>query len=153
MQHRLCLSPEQVEEQVSDESDETAREALIEAKSDPHHRVRTSAVRELLRALPEGAERYHTGLYEDVGEMLSSTSPRRRLAAAWCVERLGGAGRIDPTSGAGLHIAERILGLMESDEDERVRLRAHRAALRLAALGAARPIDAPPRLRLVGGAA
>ncbi|KAA0216946.1 MAG: hypothetical protein DYG94_02460 [Leptolyngbya sp. PLA3] len=109
--------------------------AMIEAKCDPHHRVRANALRGLIE---------HTGvdragaLLDSAGtdglrEMLEDDRSMHRLAGLWLAERtMSGPGRA--RAGAGWDwMCRRVAGLARRDEDEAVRTRAVRCARRLLA--------------------
>lgn len=164
---------------------EPGRARLLEAKQDPHHRVRANALRGLLALAQEPIARYQASLLEDLDAMLANASARHRLAGAWCAERVAErivervAQRIAEPHAPADALARRVLGLAEADNDQRVRARAARVAMRLAAAGpdhqahpphanpdhpdhpapldptaqAPGPTDGPPRLRLVGAVA
>ncbi|TVQ63947.1 MAG: hypothetical protein EA378_00445 [Phycisphaerales bacterium] len=118
------------------------RERLMEWRTDGAHRVRASAVRELLRGEAAG----EMGVYEakpgellegsivqgavvgSLCSMLEDDRAAHRLAGVWAAERAvvgGGRERLGPSLS---ELAGRLHGLAERDADPRIRARAGRCA-------------------------
>jgi hypothetical protein len=93
--------------------------AFIEAKDDPHHRVRANALR--------GS--WGSGCVEDLATMLGDERPMHRLAATWVAQRLlpGGDARLGDRWS---ELTARVSELARFDEDPRVKARAAACARR-----------------------
>jgi hypothetical protein len=107
--------------------------ALIEAKRDPHHRVRANALRHWI----SGASA------DDLAGMLTDSRPMHRLAGVWVTQKLlpSGGQRLGPRWS---EFVARVSELARFDEDARVKARAGACA---------RTIQANVRSSWVRGAA
>jgi hypothetical protein len=106
--------------------------AILELKSDPHHRARAS----VLRALLGGPEPLDVGAMPELVSMLGDPRPLHRLAGLWAVERLA----LAPAPGAGSPVVQRlgdfstlVAQAARSEPEEAVRERAVRCAARMLA--------------------
>ncbi len=132
-------------------------ERLIELKSDPRHRVRATAIRELLRAAAARSQARPTNASapatrggapranepaatNELRIMLGDDRPMHRVAALWAVERVAlgpGLASLAPDWNA---IASKVAMISREDEEPSVRFRAARVARRiLACSGASEP--------------
>ncbi|MEQ8769898.1 MAG: hypothetical protein RIB60_05255 [Phycisphaerales bacterium] len=111
--------------------------ALVELKSDSHHRVRGAAVRaELDAATPGGLD--------DVLEMLNDARSEHRLAGVWVAERALTGRRSGPPAPGADAVLDRLSAIARSDASQDVRSRALRCVRRvLIETTPAREPDAP----------
>ncbi len=135
-------------------------ERLIELKTDPRHRVRATAIRELLRA---AATRSHAvpskastpgvrGIAARTNEpaatnelraMLGDERPMHRVAALWAVERVALGPGLTSLAQDWNAIASKVASLSREDEEPTVRFRAARVARRILASAGATQAPTP----------
>lgn len=100
--------------------------ALVELKSDPHHRVRANALRGLF--LGAGARLYEPAAVEGLASMLGDERSMHRLAGLWVAERVLSAGSVFRGWN---ELASRVARLAGDTSDPEVQTRATRCARRL----------------------
>lgn len=106
--------------------------SLIELKTDPHHRVRASAIGTLLHELADAQNAADAPrAIDDLASMLKDERPSHRVAALWASERVmpGPGHRVIGPRWA--EMLARIVEVAKFDDDEGVRRRALRCAARL----------------------
>lgn len=128
-------------------------ERLIELKTDPRHRVRATAIRELLRAAAAESHRAtsNTGspgarggrgvaartnepaATNELRAMLGDDRPMHRVAALWAVERIALGPGLTSLAQDWNAIASKVASLSREDEEPTVRFRAARVARRILA--------------------
>jgi hypothetical protein len=106
--------------------------SLIEMKSDPSHRVRSSAVRAILRAAsPDwGGTGYEPDAADALFRMLDDHRPMHRLAGVWAVEHAT-ASPGESISRRWDHFASVVARLAQEDPDDAVQRRALWCARRM----------------------
>lgn len=111
-------------------------EAMIEMKDEGSHRVRATALREILSASSptRGGTGYEPTAAEGLLSMLGDDRPAHRLAALWAVERVASAGEVgDSLARRWDTMASCVAELTVYEGDEAVRRRAVRCARRMLA--------------------
>lgn len=107
--------------------------AVLELKSDPHHRVRANALRGLMELGGGGFQPFSgtTDELDGVKEMLTDDREMHRLAGLWLTERTMGTASPARFGKDWEWVCRRVAGLASRDEDAAVRVRAVRCGRRL----------------------
>lgn len=106
--------------------------AMVEFKSDEHHRVRAAAVRAgVLAAIAGGDQRPAENVSGDVAAMLTDGRAMHRISGLWLAERIAGMGGAPEQLGQ--TIASAVAEIVRSEPDIHVRTRARQTGERLMA--------------------